>query len=183
MKNFWKKRLPAILLAMVMVLGMVPAAMAADCPSGQHQWGAWYESTTDSGKHERQCLVSGCSGKETAAHSWSSGYSTDADSHWKTCTVCNVQQPHSAHDFLSGWQSDGSSHWEQCRTCGYHANEGGHIDKDLNGKCETCGYSMGTPYVTVTFKNGSGTYKTQTNVVKGGTPDNPGTPTYPGSGS
>ncbi len=183
MKNFWKKRLPAILLAMVMVLGMVPAAMAADCPSGQHQWGAWYESTTDSGKHERQCLVSGCSGKETAAHSWSSGYSTDADSHWKTCTVCNVQQPHSAHDFLSGWQSDGSSHWEQCRTCGYHANEGGHIDKDLNGKCDTCGYSMGTPYVTVTFKNGSGTYKTQTNVVKGGTPDNPGTPTYPGSGS
>ena len=183
MKNFWKKRLPAILLAMVMVLGMVPAAMAADCPSGQHQWGAWYESTTDSGKHERQCLVSGCSGKETAAHSWSSGYSTDADSHWKTCTVCNVQQPHAAHDFLSGWQSDGSSHWEQCRTCGYHANEGGHIDKDLNGKCDTCGYSMGTPYVTVTFKNGSGTYKTQTNVVKGGTPDNPGTPTYPGSGS
>ena len=183
MKNFWKKRLPAILLAMVMVLGMVPAAMAADCPSGQHQWGAWYESTTDSGKHERQCLVSGCSGKETAAHSWSSGYSTDADSHWKTCTVCNVQQPHAAHDFLSGWQSDGSSHWEQCRTCGYHANEGGHIDKDLNGKCDTCGYSMGSPYVTVTFKNGSGTYKTQTNVVKGGTPDNPGPPTYPGSGS
>ena len=38
MNRFWKKRLPAILLAMVMVLGMVPAAMAADCPSGQHQW-------------------------------------------------------------------------------------------------------------------------------------------------
>ncbi len=182
MKNFWKKRLPAILLAMVMMLGMVPAAMAADCPSGQHQWGAWYESTTDSGKHERQCLVSGCSGKETAAHSWSAGYSTDADSHWKTCAVCNVQQPHEAHGFLTGWQKDGSSHWEQCRTCGYRANEGGHIDKDLNGKCDTCGYNMGSPYVTVTFKNGSGTFKTQTNVVKGGTPDNPGTPTYPGSG-
>ena len=183
MNRFWKKRLAAMLLAVVMVAGMMPAAMAADCPDGKHQWGAWYESTTDSGKHERQCLVSGCTAKETAAHTWSSGYSTDEDAHWKSCTVCGVQQPHEAHSFLSAWQTDSSSHWEQCRTCGYRANEGGHIDKNLDGKCDTCGYNVGTPYVAVTFMNGSTTYKTQTNVVKGSAPANPGTPTYPGSGS
>ena len=183
MNRSWKKRLAAMLLAIIMVTGLMPAALAADCPSGQHQWGSWYESATDSGKHERQCLVSGCTAKETAAHTWSSGYSTDANSHWKSCTVCGVQQPHEKHNFLSGWQTDSSSHWEQCKTCGYRDNEGGHIDKNLDGKCDTCGYNMGTPYVTVTFKNGSSTYKTQTNVVKGSAPANPGTPTYPGSGS
>ena len=31
MNRFWKKQLPAVLLAMVMVLGMAPAALAADC--------------------------------------------------------------------------------------------------------------------------------------------------------
>ena len=102
MRKFWKKQLPAVLLALVMAVGMMPTALAADCPDGTHQWGSWYESATDSSKHERQCLVSGCQGKETAAHNWSSAYSTDRDSHWKSCTVCGVQQPRESHDFLSG---------------------------------------------------------------------------------
>ena len=64
MNRFWKKRLPAILLAMVMVLGMVPAAMAADC--GHNNWGGWQK--LDDTKHQRKCLSSDCAGTQEANH-------------------------------------------------------------------------------------------------------------------
>ena len=180
MKHFWKKRLPAFLLAVLLVAGTTPTALAANCADGQHRWGSWQKQ--DDGKHVRTCLVSGCTATETAAHTWENSYSTDADNHWKKCSVCGAEQSHVAHNFRTDLQKDATSHWEQCATCGYRANEGGHLDKNLDGKCDTCGYSTGTPYVTVTFQNGTSTFKTQTNVVKGSAPANPGTPTKTASG-
>ena len=165
MKNFWKKQLPAFLLAVLLVAGAMPAALAANCPDGKHNWGAWQKQ--DDGKHARTCLTSGCTAKEVADHTWENTYSTDATSHWKKCSVCGAEQTHTAHNFRTDLQKDSVSHWEQCATCGFRANEGGHLDKNLDGKCDTCGYSTGTPYVTVTFFNGASTFKTQTNVAKG----------------
>ena len=180
MKHFLKKQLPAFLLAVLLVAGVMPSALAANCPNGQHKWSSWQKQ--DDGTHVRTCLVSGCTATESAAHTWESSYSTDASSHWKKCSVCGAEQAHTAHNFRSDLQKDAASHWEQCDTCGYRANEGGHLDKNLDGKCDTCGYSTGTPYVTVTFMNGTSTFKTQANVAKGAAPANPGTPTKTASG-
>ena len=180
MKHFLKKQLPAFLLAVLLVAGAVPSALATNCPNGQHKWSSWQKQ--DDGTHVRTCLVSGCTATESAAHTWEASYSTDAASHWKKCSVCGAEQTHTAHNFRSDLQKDAATHWEQCDTCGYRANEGGHLDKNQDGKCDTCGYSTGVPYVTVTFMNGTSTFKTQTNVTKGGTPVNPGTPTRTASG-
>ena len=180
MKHFLKKQLPAFLLAVLLVAGTMPAALAVNCPEGQHKWSSWQKQ--DDGIHVRTCLVSGCTATESASHTWESGYSTDATSHWKKCSVCGAEQSHTTHNFRSDLQKDATSHWEQCATCGYRANEGGHLDKNQDGKCDTCGYSTGVPTVTVTFMNGTSTFKTQTNVAKGATPANPGTPTKTASG-
>ena len=34
MNRFWKKQLPALVLALVMLASLAPAALAADCPPG-----------------------------------------------------------------------------------------------------------------------------------------------------
>ena len=179
MNRFWKKRLPAILLAMVMVLGMVPAAMAADC--GHNNWGGWQK--LDDTKHQRKCLSSDCAGTQEANHNWGTAYATDGNNHWKKCADCGAETAKEAHSYSGTMKTDANYHWDQCTVCGYKDNLGGHVDLNGDAKCDTCGYSMSGLYVTVTFKNGGSTFKTQTNVVKGTAPANPGTPTYPGSGS
>jgi len=43
MRRFWKKQLPAALLALIMMVSLVPAALAVGCTSenGEHTWGDW----------------------------------------------------------------------------------------------------------------------------------------------
>ena len=42
MHGFWKRKLPAFLLALVLVTSLIPAAAAVEpCPDGKHNWGAW----------------------------------------------------------------------------------------------------------------------------------------------
>ena len=72
MKRFFKKQLPAILLALTMMVSLVPAAMAAkDCTlNGQkHTYGSWSVTTeptcTDAGVQERICSV--CDAKDTGS--------------------------------------------------------------------------------------------------------------------
>lgn len=72
-----------------------------------------------------------------------------------------AQTAHTAHTYSGTMKSDSTSHWDECTVCGYKDNLGGHMDPNNDGKCDTCGYSMGTASVTVTFVNGSRTYKTQ----------------------
>ena len=178
MNRFWKKRLPAILLAMVMVLGMVPAALAADC--GHNNWSGWQK--LDDSQHQRKCQTSNCGGTQEANHNWGAGYVTDGSYHWKKCADCGAETAKTAHSYSGTMKTDANYHWDQCTVCGYKDNLGGHVDLNTDAKCDTCGYGMSSLYVTVTFRNGSGTFKTQTNVVKGGAPVNPGTPSYPGTG-
>ena len=72
MKRFFKKQLPAILLALTMMVSLVPAAMAVkDCTlNGQeHTYGSWSVTTkptcTDAGVQERICSV--CGAKDTGS--------------------------------------------------------------------------------------------------------------------
>ena len=161
-----------------MTAGVMPAALAADC--GHNNWGAW--TKLDESKHQRVCLTSGCPGTQEASHSWAAAYETDASSHWKKCTDCGAQTTHEAHNYSGVMKSDSSNHWDQCTVCGYRDNLGGHVDTNNDGKCDTCGYSVGiSNTITVTFINGTSTYRTQT-ITRGGTPANPGTPAKASSG-
>ena len=72
MKRFFKKQLPAILLALTMMVSLVPAAMAAeDCTlNGQeHRYDSWSvtkePTCTDAGVQERSCSV--CGAKDTGS--------------------------------------------------------------------------------------------------------------------
>ena len=139
MKSFFTKKLPAILLALTLVGGMMPAALAVSC--SHNDWGAWV--SLDDTYHQRKCTVSGCTGTEEAKHTFASAYKYNTTEHWKECSVCGAQQVRVTHTF-SGWKSSVSSHWKECTTCGYKINEGGHIDRNRDNKCDTCGRSVST---------------------------------------
>ena len=177
MKRFLKRRLPALMLSAVLTLSLMPTALAADC--GHNSWGAWQKLNDQ--QHQRTCLVSGCSATQGANHSWPSGYETDSSAHWKKCTDCGAQTGRESHRYNGGMKSDASNHWDQCTVCGYKDNLGGHVDLNEDHKCDTCGYSMPDTSITVTFKNGSSTYRTQS-IKKGSAPSNPGTPSKSSSG-
>ena len=176
MKRFWKKKLPAFLLALTLIVGLMPTALAADC--GHGNWSPWYKLNDQ--QHQRRCQTSGCTATQEANHSWPSAYTSDASSHWKKCTDCGAETTHEAHTYGGTMKYDSSNHWDQCTVCGHQDNLGGHVDLDNDGKCDTCGYSVGIT-LTVTFMNGSGVYRTQS-VKKGSAPSNPGTPTKSSSG-
>ncbi len=172
MKRFGNKKLLSVLLALAMVIGMMPTALAA---CSHNNWSVWTKA--DDTNHQRTCLTSGCAETQTAAHTMGSGYKTDASNHWKVCSACGAQTTHTAHTYSGTMSSDGSNHWDQCTACGYRDHLGGHVDLNLDAKCDTCGRSVSLTYVSVTFMNGTSTYKSKTNVAKGAAPNNPGTPT------
>lgn len=178
MKSYWKKKLSAFLLALTLIVGLMPTALAADC--GHNNWSTWQKLNDQ--QHQRTCLTSGCDNIQTANHQWSSVYEKNAASHWKKCTECGAQTTHNAHTYSGSMKYDANNHWDQCSVCGYQDNLGGHVDLNNDGKCDTCGYTMGTATITVTFVNGTKTFKTQS-VKKGTAPSAPGTPSKSSSGS
>ncbi|WP_295579310.1 S-layer homology domain-containing protein [uncultured Oscillibacter sp.] len=171
MKGFWTRKVPACLLAVIMVVSLMPAALAADC--GHNNWSSW-QKLNDT-QHQRKCLTSGCPGTQEANHNWAAAYETDHNAHWQRCADCGAQTAHASHTYDGTMRSDATNHWDQCTVCGYKENLGGHVDLNNDGKCDTCGYSMGTANITVTFMNGSSTYKSQS-IRSGSSPSNPGTP-------
>lgn len=44
------------------------------------------------------------------------------------------------HKWGDAYESNETSHWKQCADCGLKANTGAHVDKDMDGKCDDCGY-------------------------------------------
>ena len=42
MKSNWKKKLSAFLLALTLIVGLMPTALAADC--GHNNWSTWQKS-------------------------------------------------------------------------------------------------------------------------------------------
>ena len=69
MKRFSREHLPAILLALTMMVSLVPAAMAGDCPDGNHKWdsGTVTEepTCTTSGVKTYHCTVDGYTATKT----------------------------------------------------------------------------------------------------------------------
>ena len=62
MKSYWKKKLSAFLLALTLIVGLMPTALAADC--GHNNWSTWQKLNDQ--QHQRTCLTSGCDNIQTA---------------------------------------------------------------------------------------------------------------------
>ena len=106
MNRFLKKKLPALLLALIMVIGMMPTALAA---CAHNNWSAW--TKLDDTQHQRTCLASGCTEVEKAAHGWGSAYEKDTANHWQKCATCGAQTAHAAHTYSGTMTSDSNNHW------------------------------------------------------------------------
>ena len=143
------------------------------------------------GEGYQECAV--CKYKKTVsipatnAHKAASGWTWDTAKHWHACTAtsgCPQHLSEASHTFTSGEYSNNSSfHWQICTICGGTSAKAAHTDANGDGVCDVChrGGMPVTNRITVTFMNGSSTYRTQT-ITKGSTPSNPGTPSKSESG-
>ncbi len=172
MKRFWKKQVPALFLALVMVMSLMPAALAAEnndtstTPPAhtEHDWGAW---TEEGGKHKRVCGVTGCKEAETHDPSFEDNWKQNGSSgHIRTCTVCTVTQT-SNHTFSTTWEDkDASSHKTACSLCRYEKTESHNFDSYTDngyGKhqrvCSTCGRTDEAAHNYTYTDVGNGTHK------------------------
>lgn len=188
MKRFWKKQVPALLLALMMVVSLMPAALAtegAENGSGQtdlasppantsepsagtedphtHVWADWYE---DNGQHKRICSEPGCSESESHTPNFSDVWKPNGSTgHIRTCKTCTVTQ-RADHEYPTSWaKKDGSSHKKVCSLCQYELTGahdfGAYSDQGTKHVrvCEACGQSEeGTHSYTYTDL-GNGTHK------------------------
>lgn len=139
MNNFWKRKVPAFLLTLVMLASLAPAALAAD---------DWKSDTTSHWKE-------GADGVKTdvASHSWRSDWITvkeptckDSGLKSRYCAVCGYIAEESipatgVHTAPAGQYtstSTGTTHWQTCSVCGVKFNEEAH-DYGRDGICKKCG--------------------------------------------
>lgn len=79
MNGLWKKRIPAFLLTLVMIVSLMPAALATEDPAGDPP--APPQGTCADGNHV-----------------WSSEYTSEgASGHHRVCTSCSTPEPSSSH--------------------------------------------------------------------------------------
>jgi len=183
MKRFWKKQLPAFALALVMLAGLVPAALAApgateggDCTSAnrQHAWdsGKVYEEPTCVKKGTRVYLCQTCkkSFTEDIPATGNHDMQTVPGGTPATCVTPGYEKL-------------------KCSKCDAEGTKAipatGKHTPNSNGVCTVCSQLVVTEadYCTVTFRAGSST--TTERVRKGSAPaglsNRPGLASVPGS--
>ncbi|MDE6454711.1 MAG: S-layer homology domain-containing protein [Dysosmobacter sp.] len=95
MNSFWKKKLPAFLLALILTVGAMPAALAAS-HEGNHVWAA--ELSSDSTGHWRRCTVTDCTERQDeGSHTPGDWEKKDAKYHVKKCKVCGYEMEQEEH--------------------------------------------------------------------------------------
>jgi len=263
MNHFWKRNLPALALAVMMILSLAPVTAQAETACNHNNWEVKGVSDTEhdvacrmcsavnKGRHEKSqreevtpptcvdkgvtkyfCQYCNYSWTEedipaTGKHDFGGTWSKDASTHWQVCTTCGQKGsvenhspkdngvPHSptcttdgyisyvcvkceqsytvktadrlghnpgingvctrcnqathTHSPSGNWTTDASNHWNQCIYCTERLNSAAHRDANSDGRCDTCGYGMGSAATyTVTYYTGSGTFTES--VAKGGKP-------------
>ena len=101
MREFWKRRLPALLLSTLMLVGTaIPAA--ADNPPVTHHFSPNWSS--DASNHWHACTDEGCTEKgDVAPHVCTSGWKDKGDGihHQKVCDVCGQEMECEEHHMPS----------------------------------------------------------------------------------
>ena len=154
MKRFFHKRLPAMLLALVLMLGAVPLAAADETeqPGQQHTYPAsWQEDGPE--YHSHTCTDPGCSFKESQPHSfgeWVTERTATCSQEGlqvRTCSVCQYRDtqtiPKLSHIFGPYSYKDNTYHVRVCSSCGisetqkHSPNGAGTVT--VNPTCTTAG--------------------------------------------
>lgn len=146
MKRFFRTKFPALVLSLVLMLSAVPMAGAAvvwgegsisGCPHSSYTVIGSKEPTCQStGWRLLRCSLCGASGAETlstTSHTYRR-YDYNTTYHWLVCSVCGAE--------------DSSSRSQ-------------HTDSNRDGRCDTCGTSMGTTADTgddIVYKVRPGSY-------------------------
>lgn len=147
MKRFWKKQLPAFLLVLIMVVSLVPAAMAEgetgrtgeeevepiDPPAPEPEHKAVSGWSSDGSKHWHDCSVSGCNVHryDEEPHESSAWINKGESGHEKKCTVCQAVIATGTHDVsptITGTEPatcyrDGKNLYACKDGCGYNREE------------------------------------------------------------
>lgn len=160
MNGFWKKKLPAFLLALIMIVGLAPAALAEEAPC-EHE---------DSYKR----VQAGAPGAEdtvwcpTCSKTYKVDHKSDGRSDRTvreatcnqlgiatfTCKFCGntIEKsiPMTSHSYKAEWSSDNTSHWHACSTPGCTAR-GDVVEHTPQGKGDikppTCTTAGSVKYV------------------------------------
>lgn len=159
MNNFWKKKVPAFFLTLVMLASLAPAALAENYASGTHEWSDWATTIPATckapGTEVRSCIKSGCTATETrtvsatGVHNFTDLKDTatcgEAGVLTRECTVCHEKTE------------------ERSPATGKH--------NFVNGVCSVCGTksTAATDSYTVSYRVGSGVHSSE-KVNAGGCP-------------
>lgn len=139
MNGFWKRKAPAFLLALILVTGLMPAALADDCPrGGGHSWSAWSEAVpatcNEAGRKVRVCTKCGEAESETIAATKVHTYEVvKTEGTAATCTETGVR--------VSKCKVCDDVKKETIPALGHNANR--------SGKCTRCGLYVNTASGTV----------------------------------
>ncbi|WP_369282682.1 S-layer homology domain-containing protein [Oscillibacter sp. GMB15532] len=95
MKAFWKKKLPAFLLAALMLAGTAVPAAADDPPPGHNFSSLWSKNETE---HWHDCTDPNCTEKTAVgAHEESAWQDAGNGTHHKVCRVCGYEMESGVH--------------------------------------------------------------------------------------
>lgn len=135
MNGLWKKRIPAFFLTLVMIVSLMPAALAVDpCPDGNHDWKFTYNDT----EHYEECNI--CGAKQNGRpHLMGSPVTTTAPTCYSTgvsttsCSGCDYKITSSIdkieHEYQTTWSSDSEQHYHACKNfsnCSAKQDASGH---------------------------------------------------------
>lgn len=176
MNNFWKKKVPAFFLTLVMLASLAPAALAVDVPDSvgdcdpgkHHSWDSKvFEEPTCVRKGTRVYLCQNCkkSFNEDIPATGDHDMQVVAGGTPATCVKAGVEKL-------------------KCRNCDAEGTKTipatGNHTPNANGICTVCNQRVSTPSsttYTVSYRVGSGVYSSET-VAKNGypasVPNNPG---------
>ena len=154
MNGFWKKKLPAFLLALIMIVGLAPAALAD--PVCEHNNFTLQKGGGNGGQDVIDCAD--CGRTNFSVNHKSNGREDGGEdatclregTRTYRCVYCKTTiteiLPRAPHDYDTKWVPDDSSHWHACKTPGCTAR--GDVENHVptgNGEataptCTTGGY-------------------------------------------
>lgn len=170
MNGFWKKKLPAFLLTLVLITGLMPAALAVEeCGDDAHSWSGWAAvgepTCAEAGREVRACAVCGKAESRPIAATGIHEYKAETDTatcgkegvRTSVCTVCGdkkteVSPATGSHNWGSGTATTNATctatglRTYTCSTCGETKTETiaalGHSVSSATGKCTRCGLQI-----------------------------------------
>ena len=104
--------------------------------------------------------------KKEHTHKWDTKWSSDANSHWYTCTSCQEKDKVASHSYDNGcdtdcndcgyvrtashtygpdWSCTEKTHWGICTVCGEETPAEAHVADSTGTVCDICGYAMEAP--------------------------------------